>query len=870
MPLIPIQPEHTEDATIRLYDELHTEAEGVSCEALNPPELHKTSQAQTVADLSLSRTTDPTTHQNADSFCAPETAIQLQILTETECLLEHRLLETVGITLSSLSIVAHESTTPVDEQSHDFDKVDSNVVVDNASVPHLSDRSPTASDLSVSHSDFDYLEHSGQTRYDFRGRTGLRDTLSLPPGRDPRYPHPLLASIQGGNPEKVSSLPENLKSEYQHPLAGLTSIQALSILALPPSDAKPGSVHAPWLHLTDREMALMLCRKRSKRSWIPTKDFINRELHNLGRGQENFLRAIKEAEKNEEASVDCDSTHLVPSTEALIQPSESNPPLEGGAKTATGHFIRRSVSVNYSVSPDVDLPKRAQSLPCMRAIRDIAGQGRSIQKNDMTGQSLPNMTTGDLVDKSEPTQKNDIRAYVLPRAFSTDSHDNGQPPEEYGMIEDRSLILVIRSKHLCKLDCVNFSNASSKEHIRTSTMCRQMQRSDDCIVLSQAAPFNCVNHENDLLGKTRFEILPPAPSSPPKPNALQQSDSLKSLSSLEQCSDQTLKAVSDQELSTPRRETSAKRKRGAQHVGRERQVRRVEDESLNKRTLRPRTIKLVERPSLELSSGQNPIDMGEESPSERSFHGRAIRRAKIPKQPSSAVVTGQNGMCVESESPSERAKRGWATRRMRAPKEVVTSLEANSIEGTNHTTPPIWNFLPDQPSNQLSSIPNSEGLDIQTSTPQDPFSPNSPETCLPGESHQARSPHIDNRTLFPSPMEPAIPSPCPGNPYSSPMNAPRGLLTPPSSAHNVSRQLSLISPRSSEDGRCLKLFDPRLKSLTSQQPYISEPNVPSLSFTTPPLIARITPVQIPEERTYTRKPIKDANYICGFTISLFS
>ena len=75
-------------------------------------------------------------------------------------------------------------------------------------------------------------------------------------------------------------------------VAGISTSNALSLLDPPPPDAKPGSVHAPWMRLTEWEMAKLRKRMKKNAIWSPSETMIRRELSDAGRGPENY-RATK-------------------------------------------------------------------------------------------------------------------------------------------------------------------------------------------------------------------------------------------------------------------------------------------------------------------------------------------------------------------------------------------------------------------------------------------------------------------------------------------------------------------------------------------------------------------------------------------------
>jgi hypothetical protein len=79
-------------------------------------------------------------------------------------------------------------------------------------------------------------------------------------------------------------------------VAGISTSNALAKLQPPPSDAKNGDEHLPWLVLNAYELAKLRKRMKKNAIWSPSDTMIARELANLGRGYENYVKAKAEAE----------------------------------------------------------------------------------------------------------------------------------------------------------------------------------------------------------------------------------------------------------------------------------------------------------------------------------------------------------------------------------------------------------------------------------------------------------------------------------------------------------------------------------------------------------------------------------------------
>ena len=84
-----------------------------------------------------------------------------------------------------------------------------------------------------------------------------------------------------------------------YPSAALTAAAAANAAALlnpPPQNAVAGSKDAPWLQLTQYELAVLRKRMKKNAAWAPSETMIARELKSLGRGPEAYREAKKTAE----------------------------------------------------------------------------------------------------------------------------------------------------------------------------------------------------------------------------------------------------------------------------------------------------------------------------------------------------------------------------------------------------------------------------------------------------------------------------------------------------------------------------------------------------------------------------------------------
>ncbi|KAH7162399.1 hypothetical protein B0J13DRAFT_669116 [Dactylonectria estremocensis] len=99
---------------------------------------------------------------------------------------------------------------------------------------------------------------------------------------------------------KTPKTPSRLARPVTYPNAALSAAAAANAAALlqpPPENAVLGSPDAPWLQLTQYELAKLRKRMKKNATWTPSETMIARELKALGRGPDAFREAKKKAEE---------------------------------------------------------------------------------------------------------------------------------------------------------------------------------------------------------------------------------------------------------------------------------------------------------------------------------------------------------------------------------------------------------------------------------------------------------------------------------------------------------------------------------------------------------------------------------------------
>ncbi|RSM13749.1 hypothetical protein CEP52_001833 [Fusarium oligoseptatum] len=99
---------------------------------------------------------------------------------------------------------------------------------------------------------------------------------------------------------KTPKTPSRLARPVSYPTAALSQAAAANNAALlhpPPENAVIGSPDAPWLQLTQYELAKLRKRMKKNATWTPSETMIARELKALGRGPDAYHEAKRKAEE---------------------------------------------------------------------------------------------------------------------------------------------------------------------------------------------------------------------------------------------------------------------------------------------------------------------------------------------------------------------------------------------------------------------------------------------------------------------------------------------------------------------------------------------------------------------------------------------
>ncbi|KAF4984453.1 hypothetical protein FZEAL_354 [Fusarium zealandicum] len=121
------------------------------------------------------------------------------------------------------------------------------------------------------------------------------------PGRRTPAPTPRIKLVSNN---KLPKTPSRLARPVTYATAALSQAAAANNAALlhpPPEDAVVGTPDAPWLQLTQYELAKLRKRMKKNATWTPSETMIARELKLLNRGPDAYHEAKKKAEQQGKA-----------------------------------------------------------------------------------------------------------------------------------------------------------------------------------------------------------------------------------------------------------------------------------------------------------------------------------------------------------------------------------------------------------------------------------------------------------------------------------------------------------------------------------------------------------------------------------------
>ena len=167
---------------------------------------------------------------------------------------------------------------------------------------------------------------------------------SRKPGRIRPPKPPKVPKLKLPKPPRPPRPPGAMGTNVHSAVAGISTSNALSLLSPPPADAKAGSTHAPWMRLTEWEMAKLRKRMKKNAIWTPSETMIRRELSLAGRGPDNYKSTKSKCDAAGEDFIDDDNIANAPRGKPLV-PGEISADSLGLADT---NLSNRGMALNIA------------------------------------------------------------------------------------------------------------------------------------------------------------------------------------------------------------------------------------------------------------------------------------------------------------------------------------------------------------------------------------------------------------------------------------------------------------------------------------------------------------------------------------------
>lgn len=156
-------------------------------------------------------------------------------------------------------------------------------------------------------------------------------------------PAPRIKLVTGRAPKVASRAPRRAPPNPDA-LSAAAAANAAALLNPPPENAVIGSKHAPWLRLTEYEMARLRKRMKKNATWTPSETMVARELKALNRGPDAYREAKKKAD--DEGRV--------------FKPTIPSPTMN--AETGTAQMPTGAISVDSLAAMEVPTSNRGMKL----------------------------------------------------------------------------------------------------------------------------------------------------------------------------------------------------------------------------------------------------------------------------------------------------------------------------------------------------------------------------------------------------------------------------------------------------------------------------------------------------------------------------
>jgi hypothetical protein len=235
-------------------------------------------------------------------------------------------------------------------------------------------------------------------------------------------------------------------------IAGISTSNALAQLAPPPPDAPPGSKWAPWMKLTEWEMAVLRKQMKKNAVWTPSLTMVNRELERKHRTRADYEREKARCEDAGEEMLDeePDSLQDLMTASGLGQLASSGP-VADAAEPVRDESREDGGTISIRLKPIAakegrKLDRLSQRQQAMRDAQELENATSKLQQaadslKELTFTSHSVTTPGSQKKKSGTRSSNKRKrdatppaatesATDTPREASVDTEDSGTKQPE--------------------------------------------------------------------------------------------------------------------------------------------------------------------------------------------------------------------------------------------------------------------------------------------------------------------------------------------------------------------------------------------------------------------------------------------------------
>lgn len=221
--------------------------------------------------------------------------------------------------------------------------------------------------------------------------------------------------------------PGVLGTNVHSSIAGISTSNALALLAPPPPDAAPGSKWAPWMKLTEYEMAVLRKQMKKNAVWTPSLTMVNRELERKHRTRADYEREKARCEEAGEEMLDeePESLQTIMTASGLGQlastgppaPVEDPEPVKEGSREDGGNISIRLKPIEAKDGKKLDRLSQRQ-----QAMRDAQELENATSKLQQAADSLKELTFTSVPTPASQKRKSTSRPSNKRKRDSTPTH----------------------------------------------------------------------------------------------------------------------------------------------------------------------------------------------------------------------------------------------------------------------------------------------------------------------------------------------------------------------------------------------------------------------------------------------------------------